>query len=111
MIKTDLLVTYNIRFETFRYQTPSFSNNNSDPLEIIFAGGCVGFVKIPWENLDLSPLNIFMNIDGSHYLYTSNSWTYISTQRSYQITDYEYIWFGSDSQKTITQGTVNYGST
>ena len=96
---------YSIRFETFRYQNPSFSRTQNTPFIYSISGGCIGFSRIFTDDDFHLSFDHGIAVSGQHFLYnnSNNQWVNNSGPKNYDLSKYIYIWIGSYNSINVTE--------
>jgi hypothetical protein len=96
---------YTIRFETFRYQNPSFSRTQNSPFIYTLSGGCVGFSRIFINDDFHLSFNHGFTVSDGHFTYSdlNQEWIKNSGSKKYDLSKYKYIWVGSYSSINVTE--------
>lgn len=104
-INENIGVAFQIRFETFRFQNPSFSRTQDSPFIYQFSGGCLGFSRtFVGSNFHLGfTSRIAVNLN--HFVYSDliEDWETVSSGKSYNLSLYKYLWIGTYESLTVTE--------
>lgn len=104
-INSNYGIAYQIRFETFRFQNPSFTRSQNNPFIYQFVGGCIGFLRTFVDHDFHLGFNSSISVNDEHFLFNDNQddWLHITSPRKYNLSLYKYLWVGSYDSIQVTQ--------
>ena len=107
VINENIATCYTIRFETFRFQNPSFSRTQNNPFIYTISGGCIGFHRIHIDDDYHLSFDHGITVNAQHFLYTEDNpqWINQFSSKNYDLSKYKFIWVGSYNSINITEKT------
>ena len=80
VINENIGTCYTIRFETFRFQNPSFVRSQNNPFIFTLSGGCIGFSRLNIDDDFHLSFDHGFGVNNQHFVYTDLNTTWINQE-------------------------------